>query len=216
MIPFARMVQYGHVGPDPNILLDIDFSEQELGTRNIVDKSEHSVFSLVRGVGGIVQYDADIGTNVMVISTDSRYQTAMNTYLDLVGKNYEIHIVFKSTSSTSQYVYGTGDWNGSRIPGINFNLNQNSANYMQWFIDTGSVFNRISTGGTRVVLWEDLTLRVTSTAMVVINNRLGTTVSYPRYGYGTGTIFSLFGSYTGGTPNPFIGSVQKLKIVKIN
>lgn len=214
MIPFARVLKYGNV-LDTTTLLDIDFSKQSVGSTNVQDWTNHSVFSVVAGAGGVVQYDSVLDSNVMVLGGNTRYNTAMNNYLNLVGINFEINFVFKSTSTIPQCPWCTGDYNGGRIPGINFSVNAVSANYLQWFIDSGGDFNRIIVGGPNPQVWEDVTFRCTSTEMIVINNRLGTTQNFPRYSYGAGTNFSLFGSYSGGTPNYFTGSVQKLHIKRI-
>lgn len=214
MIPFARMIQYGNV-VDHDTLLDIDFSRQDVGNTNVIDYSGRNNFTRVRGTSAVVAFDAVLNSNVMTVSANTMYTAPINAFLNLVNINFEINVVFKTTSTAVQCPWCTGDWNGTRIPGINFSLNANAANYMQWFIDNGSSFNNIITGGTNTQVWEDVTFRCTSTEMIVINNRLGTTQNFPRYTYGAGTSLALFGSYTGGTANPFIGSMQKLHIKKI-
>lgn len=212
MIPFARMLEYGNEIKE-NVVLDIDFSRQSVGDTHIIDWSMNSTFNLAVGTtAGIVEYNSGIGTNVMKFN-NSRYITAMNEYLSLVGETFEISLVLNSANNPVGEIFCTGDYNGSRIPGMNLSNNPANTAY-QMFMDNGIAFSTVLFGPSTNNAWDRVTYKVQDVTSIntTVNGNKQTFTFRP---YGNGTSFSIASSYTGGTPVFWNGYLQKLKIVKL-
>lgn len=211
MIPFARIVKYGNEYRE-NIVLDIDFSKQNVGDTNIVDWSQNSVFSLAAGTTiGTVEFNADIGTNVMKFN-NSRYITAMNEHLSLVGTAFEIRLVLNNNSAPVGEIFCTGDYNGSRIPGMNLSNNPANTAY-QMFMDNGNTFSPLLFGPMYNTGWDQVSFKIKDSIITTVVN--GNEQTFPSRPYGNGTFFSVASSYTGGTPVFWNGYLQKLTIIKL-
>lgn len=210
MLPFARLLRYGSVGTE--VLLDIDFSTQNVGDTEIIDNTGHSIFSLASGTSsGVVEYNSVIGSNVMKFN-NTRYISPMNQWLTLPGTSYEIQLVLNNNNAPVGEILCTGDYNGSRIPGMNLANSPSSTSY-QMFLDSGTSYSTIYFGTVPNTGWDTVSYKVTSTG--IYTNVNGVKQTHPVRAYGTGTNFAIGSSYTGGTPVYWNGYLKSLKITRI-
>lgn len=215
MLPFPRLSQYNNV-VDHKILLDIDFSRQNIGDSNVYDFSQNSVFSLISGTAGTVQYDSTIGSNVMSLSGTGRYISPINKATDLTNRSFIIESTFKCNTTSPMVLWETGDWNGSRIPGMLHSMNSFPSTYNQYFMDDGSQYNRVLLNGTNTLEWETITFIYNKGVGISTYRKLtDTTQTFPAYPYAKGINLSIFGSYTGGNEYFFNGLVKSIKITEL-
>lgn len=219
MLPFPQLVQYNNV--ISNAIVDIDFSTYSTGSNpTIINSANSDVFQLETGTVPSIVTDAEIGTNVLQLTSACKYFITMNDHYNLVNKNWRMTIVFKSNNSTSlQTLLSTGGYPSldGRIPGLSLSINQYPSTYVQLFCDPGSTFNRVLIQGTNTQSWETITItRRIGVGISTFSSITGVTENWPDYGYGIGSQLALFAS----VPSKyglygFTGLVQKLLIEKL-
>lgn len=220
MIPFPRLIKYGAV-PVNNNIIDLDFRNATLGSTNVIDVSKHHYpFTKINSAGSnVIQFDSTLNTNVMYFN-GALYSTPMISDLYLSSKNFEIEFVYKSLAGGVSVLFGTGYYpdTANRISGICYQMHQNAdapQTFVTGTIDTAFWRNQMSGVGD-------------NTWYKIIINRTGTTVSVSCYNmagalvasrsdgtgqsFGNGTSFGIGGYYKTLTSNLFYGYVQYLKI----
>ena len=216
MIPFARMMKYGQVITD-DIVLDINFSRQSVGDNSVTDfsASPHIFQKLNAGAGSVV-YDSTLDSNVMFFN-GAVFSTPMVLDLQLSTKKFEIDVMYKSTSSAIQVIYGTGYYPDvtNRVSGMCHQIGQYVGND-QYFLDNGSTFQRNLLDQSDTSVWQRLVYtRLNGTTnikryrnSVLINS----SSNYPEQTFANGTSFGIGGYYpTPGVSN-FLGYMQYLRV----
>ncbi|AQW89073.1 virion structural protein [Serratia phage BF] len=221
MLPFARIVEYGNVAPAANILLDIDFDRQDIGSTSMID-STGVQFPLSSGSAGIVQYDSEVDRNVMVFNNGYYLSPAITdgSQLDLRNIDFEIDYMFKCNTGTLQVLWQTGNYGTRRVAGISCSANQYPSTYFQIFCDTGSSFNRVLMNGANTLGWETLKITfIRGIGWSIYNARTGVTQNYPAYAFGRGDYFSIGGGYVDAASGQYYyssGSLAYIKITKLS
>lgn len=211
MIPFARMIKYGHID-QRNTVLDIDFSRQNVGDTNIIDFTGNNIFQQDGVTGlGTVEYNSTIGSNVMRFNS-SRYSTAMKSVLQLRDVEFRIVMVINNNNASTGEIICTGDYNGARIPGFNFNNTRNGSTGTNYalFMDDGGNFVNHQFGVALNVGWDVVEIHRDKLGFHCTVN--GVTTSFAQYFPGNGTKFAIGGSYTGGTNVYWNGLMKSLYI----
>lgn len=219
MIPFARMVQYNNIYVKPN-LLEIDFSRQNVGDQFLVDWTGQSTFTRATGNNtGVVEFNATLGTNVMRFNS-GRFDAAMNQYLNLTNRNIEISMVVNNNNATAGEIFCTGDFNGSRVYGMNLSNTLNGTNRYQLWLDNAG-FVRVNFGaGLPNTGWDTIVIRIINNTAPGYTQGITTTVNgistnFGLSSYGVGNKFTIGASYTGGTPVYWNGLMQSLQIKEL-
>ena len=216
MLPFPQLVQYGNVVQ--TALMDIDFNNSSVGSTVITDIGGH-VFTKI-GTGSAVVVNDTTKGNVMQFSGSSYFTTPMVQNISLSNLHFKMRLVFKSTVSSENMVFSTGDYysSGSIVGGILLTLFNNTGSQL-FCTTTSGVFTRCQF--TYVVnTWRDLTIEwiPTTKTMIIHDNDSNTNVfsgTVPG-GFGDGTQFAIGASYVRGAGNAnFQGQIQKIKIEKV-
>ena len=227
MIPFAKILKYGNtvIPIDPNILLDIDFSKQDLGDNRVLDLSSYkNTFGVSSGFStGTLVYDSVLNSNVLSFTGAQQYFCSNNLKLNEI--DFDLEITYKSTfNGSARTCTGTGMWgNTTRNPGCCWVVNNvgtgDNGCYM-WFDrgqTTGTQFLRAAQPAPAYVAgsWETVKVSVNrTTGVVVYRNKTNTSLSYQYYAFGAGIGYYV-GSVPGHTPTiAFQGSISKIKITK--
>lgn len=98
MIPFSRMIEYGNVVSNTNII-DLDFRNATLGTSDVLDVSDHHYpFTKINGTGtNVIQFDSTLNTNVMYFN-GALYSTPMVSDLFFEFKEFRNRIRLQKLS----------------------------------------------------------------------------------------------------------------------
>lgn len=196
-------------------ILEIDFSKQSLGDKMIVDFSGNHIFTFTSGTQGTVVTDASMG-NVMQIN-GGLYTTPVDQLVDLTKFDWDAEFVFKAANNSSlMTLWATGDWNGSRIYGVNFSANYNG-NGQHFWIDNGT-FNRLTCGRLDNTQWTTVVVKNRNKSqggMTISSNPGNYNGSVGQVGFGKGSRMSIGGSYTGGSLNGFNGLIKSIKIKRV-
>lgn len=196
-----------------NVLLDIDFSKQSLGDRTIIDHSGNHVFSNSAGTAGTVVTDATVGKVMQM--TGGLYVTQLNQLVDLREKNFDLVLVAKLNSNTGTNVpWCTGDWNGSRILGLNLSMNYEN-NKQHMFIDGSLGYARVTCSRQDNTQWTTITFSARAGTLSIKSDPGGFTGSITRIPFGKGDRMAIGGSYTGGNINYMLGFLKSLKITEV-
>lgn len=218
MIPFARVLKYGNIAPEPDngVVLKIGFDAAAVGSTSILDLSKNPVlFNPVGAVNNKVVVDPTYG-NVMEFNGGIYYNTPMIDKLRLSTRDFEMRIVYKSAASSENILFSTGDYYsaGNIVAGF----------LVSFFNNTGSqVFCTNSQGSfTRCIFpysvntWRDLSIFWNHTSKVMnvydnIDKGIIASVIVPS-AFGDGSSLSVGGSYSRGIYNDFIGLLKSLEI----
>lgn len=212
MIPLARMLKYGAVQAKP--ILDIDFSLYELGMYSTITDESGTVFGRV---GSDVEVVSSEEGNVMSFTGGGYFSTPMVSGLELSSVAFEMRMIFKSTVSTENIAFSTGDYTSVPVAGFMVTLFNNLGS--QFFsTDSAGAFHRSIFGYTSGT-WRDLSFlwQPVSKVLIIYDNAAGAQVgsySIPE-GFGNGTQMSIGASYTRGLTNAFVGMIKSIKITRI-
>lgn len=223
MIPFARMINFGNVVRNTNII-DLDFRNAMLGTSDVLDVSDHHYpFTKINSTGtNVIQFDSTLNTNVMYFN-GALYSTPMVSDLYLSSKDFEIEFVYKSLAGGVSVLFGTGYYpdTANRISGICYQMHQNSdapQTFVTGTIETSYWRNQMSGVGDNT--WYRVVItRTGTTVSVSCYNMAGALIASRSDGsgqtFGNGTSFGIGGYYKTLTSNLFYGYVQYLKIKEL-
>lgn len=224
MIPFARLLRYGNEITHEGIL-DIDFSTTSVGSTAIYDSSG-TAFELKRGTVGVVEYDAEINSNVYNCANNIGYVRSvsplLSTKLDLSQYSaFEIEYRIKSVGTGLQVFFETGGFNSRRIYGIGNSFNQYNTAFNQLFIDWGTSYGRCLPPWTNTFEWDTYTFTFRRGISITMTSAKYGSTELPWYDVVSDSrqYFSLFGSYVDGDngqdPYSFKGKIQYIRIREI-
>lgn len=213
MLPFTRVLNFGN--SVNKSLLDINFNSSTIGSTVIIDRAGHTFTKVGTGSASVVS-DAVKG-NVMQFSGSSYFITPMQSDISLSNIHFKMNIVFKSTISTENMLFCTGDYfsSGSIVGGLLLTIFNSSGTELFCTTDAG-VFTRCIFNYT-INTWRDLTFEwIPNTKTMIIYDNDSTTTIFSGTvsgGFGNGTNLSIGASYVRGVANAnFQGLLQKIKI----
>lgn len=198
------------------ILLDVDFSKQQVGDTFITDHSGENQFSLLKGSLASVITDPEMG-KVMQMS-NSVYTTPPDVIFDLTTIDFDLVIVSKLNPGgpARQVAFQTGDFTSGRIPGFSVSLNFDGG-YRHLFLDTGSSYWRLYCSKLDNV-WSTLTYKFrlkSQNQISVTESTTGDTQVIKGVTFGKGQRFAIGGSYPGNELTPMIGLLKSVKITEV-
>lgn len=215
MLPFP-IINKTPVSPG-TVVLDIDFNRQNIGDTSMIDAKGH-VFTK-NGVGStVVQNDTFASKgHVMVFGTGAYFSTPMVNDLKLHDKKFELRVVYRSQSTSEQFLFSTGDYysSGSIVGGMLLSLFNATGGTQLFCTDSTGTFTRCYYSYS-VNTWRDISFIWTpgSNIMQIYDNDTKTllqTYTVPA-GFGDGTQFSVGGSYVRGTVGNLNGAIKSLKV----
>lgn len=213
MLPFPQLLQYGNTVQ--TALMDINFNNSSIGSTTVTDAAGHVFTKVGTGAASVVN-DATKG-NVMQFSGSSYFTTPMVSNISLSNLHFKMRLVFKSTVSSENMVFSTGDYYsaGSIVGGLLLTL-FNSTGTQLFCTDSAGTFTRCQFSYT-VNTWRDLTIEwiPTTKTMIIHDNDSNTNIfsgTVPA-GFGNGTQFAIGASYVRGAGNAnFQGQIQRIRI----
>lgn len=216
MIPVPRMVQYGNIAPQ-NILLDIDFTRQNIGDTFITDAIGHT-FSKTGTGSAVVENDATLG-HVMTFAGASYFSTPMVNDLKLSTIAFDLRIQFKSTTTGENIPFCTGDYPsaGTIVAGMLLTVFNNTGSQLFCTDSIGNFTRCIFPYA--VNTWRDISFIWTpgTKQMKIVDNDTSTVLGTYTVssGIGDGTSLSIGASYVRGLTATFVGSIKKILIKKL-
>lgn len=213
MLPFPQLVQYGNTVQ--TALMDINFNNSSVGSTTVIDSSGH-IFTKF-GSGSAIVVNDSVHGNVMQFSGSTYFSTPMVQDISLSNIHFKMRMVFKSTVSSENMLFSTGDYysSGSIVGGLLLTLFNNTGSQL-FCTTTSGVFSRCIFSYT-VNTWRDLTIEwIPSTqTMSIFDNTANVNVfsgSVPG-GFGDGTQFAIGASYIRGVGNAnFQGQIKSIRI----
>lgn len=219
MIPFARMLEYGNEIKE-NIVLDIDFSTYDLGTRDTINDNAGNNFVKSGSGETRIVYENSIG-RVMYFGGSASFICPMNENLSLSSKSFEMRVVFMSTVSNENIILSTGDYYnpGGIVGGMALALFNPYAG-SQLFCTTSTGDYTMCSFSYLVNTWRDISFfwdNSTRSMRIYDNVSLTNIGNYTvPGGFGDGTNFCIGASYVRGTDiASFQGYLKKIKITEI-
>lgn len=215
MLPFTRLVQYGNIIIYDDYLLNLDFTRQLLGDTNVIDYSSKSrIFTKLNTSTANIVHDNTLQCNVMYFD-GGVFSTSITPDLQLSTKYFEIDVMYKSTSSSTQVLYGTGYYPDipNRIPGLSHQIGQFTGQD-QFFLDDGVNYQRNLLVGSDTQ-WQRLVYTRNAAGVDIKrykNGSLVNEITYSNFPFSDGTSFGLGGYYKTPSQWSFHGYMKYLKI----
>lgn len=180
---------------DPNVIMDIDFQDAEVGSTQIADRSGRVWTRNGSGAGAVVVNDPDHGS-VLFLDGKTWYRADMTPDMYLNTTNWKMTVEFKPANTTYSKLFSTGDYPSPA--GLTLSLNQYPSTYIQAFLEqSGTYFQRLMTNLTNTLVWEK----------VVITREVGKPFTMTVYRNGVQVAATTLGNYNFGNGSAASGIV---------